>query len=392
MTEHSKEGQRPPAAVRPVAVPASMKRRHWGLVISFAVTVLAPLLLIAGYLWFVATDQYASKTGFTVRSEEGGSASALLGGLAQFTAGGGVGSDNDILYEYIQSQDIVETIAGEIDLPAIYSRHWPADPVFALRPDPSIEDLVSYWQRVVRISYDQSSGLIDLRVVAFTREEAKAVAEAIVKASQATINEINVQARADLMGYAEDDLQKALDRLKDARQALTRFRTQNRILDPEEDIRSQNGVLANLQQQLAQALIELDVISGNATSSDPRVEQTQRRIQVIRNLIADERKRFAEQDVSGAGTDYPTLISEYEGLSVDREYAEESYRAALTALDSARDNFARQSRYLALYVRPTLAQEAEYPQRLTLFSLAGLFLLMGWGILALVYYSVRDRK
>ena len=68
----------------PLARPASMKRRHWGLVASFVALVLVPLAAVIFYLWVVAEDQYASTAGFTVRSQESSGANDLLGGLAQF--------------------------------------------------------------------------------------------------------------------------------------------------------------------------------------------------------------------------------------------------------------------------------------------------------------------
>ena len=58
----------------------------------------------------------------------------------------------------------------------------------------------------------------------------------------------------------------------------------------------------------------------------------------------------------------------------------------------ARDDATRQSRYLATYIRPTLAQESEYPRREIIAGLAALFLLLVWAIAALVYYSIRDRS
>ena len=75
-----------------------------------------------------------------------------------------------------------------------------------------------------------------------------------------------------------------------------------------------------------------------------------------------------------------------------REYAEQAYRAALTALEVARDDATRQSRYLATYIKPTLAQDSEYPKRYVLAPLAALFLLLIWSIVALIYYSIRDRS
>ncbi|AUR13857.1 putative olysaccharide export protein (plasmid) [Phaeobacter inhibens] len=377
----------------PLARPASMKKRHWGLVISFVALVLAPLLAVMIYLWTFAEDQYASTAGFTVRSQESSGANDLLGGLAQF-AGTSSASDSDILYEFIQSQEMVAAVDAAVDLQGHYSALWPRDWVFALWPEASLEDLTWYWQRIVGISFDSGSGLIEVQALAFDAATAQAITKAIVAESQTRINALNEQARADAMRYARADLDEALERLKDARQSLTSFRTRTRIVDPEADIQGRMGVMNNLQQQLAEALIQYDLLRGTVTAADPRLTKAQQHIDVIRDRINIERQTFTSNntDTGGVGEDYPSLIAEFERLTVDREYAEESYRAALTALEVARDDAARQSRYLATYINPTRATEPEYPHRAVLAALAGLFLLLTWSILALIYYSIRDRS
>ena len=379
--------------VQPIARQARMKRRHWGLMLSFVLMVLAPFGATVFYLWTYAQDQYLSTTGFTVRSQESGGATELLGGLAQF-AGGSTASDSDILYEYIQSQDVVAAVDAKVDLRAHYGAHWPDDWAFAIWPDAGTEDLVWYWHRIVGISYDAGTGLIEVTAAAYDPETAQAITTAILRESQDQINALNTQAREDAMRYARDDLEEALARLKEAREELTRFRTRTRIVDPESDIQGRMGVLNNLQQQLAEALVEYDLLRGTAPASDPRITKAQQFIDVIRERIRIERAGFASDstETGGIEEDYPSLISEYESLSVDREYAEEAYRAALTALEVARDDATRQSRYLATYIRPTLAQESEYPRREIIAGLAALFLLLVWSIAALVYYSIRDRS
>ena len=374
-----------------MAEPARFRRRHMGIVWSFAILVLLPILVTASYLWGVAEDQYASTVAFTVRREDNTSG-ALLGGLAQLAGGGGM-SEADILYEFIQSQEIVSAIDERVGLGAVYSTHWPGDPVFALWPDARIEDLHDYWGRMVRISYDQSTRLIALRVLAFTPEDAQRIAGEIVAESQRMINDLNNQAREDVMRYANADLDQALARLKDAREALSLFRTRTRIVDPAVDIQGRMGVLNNLQQQLAEALIENDLVLGSTQESDPRRNQTARRIQVIRDRIAAERQTFASAEGSGdADENYPELIAEFERLTVDLQFAEEAYRTALAAVDLARANASRQSLYLAPYIRPTLPQTAEFPQRLVLTGLVSIFLLLIWAIGSLVFYSIRDRR
>ncbi len=333
--------------------------------------------------------------GFAVRREEGSEAAAgLIGGLAQF-AGTGGNSESDILYEFIQSQEMVEAIDARLDLRKLFSVHWPDDPVFAFNPSGTVEDLVSYWQRMVRVSYDQSTRLIELRVLAFAPEDARRLAAEILSESQKKINDLNAAARQDVMRYSTADLEVALERLKASREAMTEFRTRTQIVDPQSDIQGRMGVLSTLQQQLAEALIDNDLLLlQTENADDPRVAQAQRRIDVIRERIAAERKTLAtaSNEIGEVGEDYPKLIAEYESLMVDRQYAEESYRLALAAVDLARAEASRQSLYLAPFIRPTLPQTSEYPQRFVLAGLAALFLALAWAILALVYYSVRDRR
>lgn len=381
-----------PVVVRPVAQPTVMKRRHWGLLGSFGLLVLVPLLALTIYLWALAEDQYSSTTGFIVRSDEGESASELLGGLAQLT-GGSTASDSDILFEFIQSQEIVAEVNAQIDLKAHYSAGWPQDFLFTIWPDATLEDLLWYWHRVVRISYDRGSGLTEVQVLAFDRDTAQAIAREIVRLSQNLINELNVQAREDALRYARTDLDEAIARLKLAREEMTRFRTRTRIVDPAADLQGRMGVMNNLQQQLAAALIEHDLLRDTLNPGDPRLTNAERLLDVIRERIAIERQTFTSDntETGAVGEDYPSLLAEFESLTVDLKFAEETYRGALAAQDLARAKAARQSRYLATYIEPTLAEESEYPRRFILLGLAGMFLIMVWSILALVYYSIRDR-
>lgn len=379
----------PPA--RPVVRPAKLRKRHYGLLLSLVAVIVVPLFLTIGYLYIFAEDQYASNTGITVRTEETSSASDLVGGLSAFMGGGGT-TNTDVLYEFMQSQEIVERINARIDLAAHYSQTWPGDPVFSIWPSASIEDLLWYWRRMVRLSYDRNSGLIDMQVRARDAQTAQNIARAVIEESEQMINALNEAARRDSTANAQLDLDDALLRLRTAREALAEYRARTQIVDPMADIQGRMGVLTNLQQQLAQALVDYDLlIQVVTTDSDPRVRQAQRRIEVIRARITEERRNFATQDVTVFDTDYPYLIAQFESLRVDQEFAEQTYRAALTALDAARSNAARQSLYLATYIRPTLASRADYPQRLVLSGLTGMFLVLLWSIMALIYYSIRDR-
>lgn len=378
------------AAVAPVAPVARVQHRHRGLLASFALVVLLPVLVAIIIMAFIARDQYASTTAFTVRSEETSSATELLGGLSQIVAGS-AGGNTDLLFEFIQSQEIVARVDAELDLYGHYSATWPWDPFFSLWPDATIEDLLWFWKRMVRITYDKSTGLLMVEVRARDPETAQDIASLVVRASEDMINTLNQAARRDSMANAGKDLDEALERLTSAREEMAKFRARTQILDPLADIQGRMGVLSSLQQQLAETLVEHDLTLQTSSESDPRVSQLLRRIAAIRSRLREERSDFAAQNVTVDNTDYPALLARYESLQVDQEFAEQTYRAALTAMDAARSNAQRQQLYLATYIRPTLAQRAEYPRRVLLVLLTAFFSMVAWATLALVYYSLRDR-
>lgn len=366
-------------------------RRHWGILITFVVFVMIPTGLSGWYLWARAADQFASTVGFTVRREDAPSAVDLLGGLGGLTANAS-SSDSDILAEFIRSQDLVMRIDGRIDLRSHYAQFIETDPFFALAPDASLEDLITYWNRMVQVSYAPGTGLIEVRVLAFNSEMARTIATVLFQQSNEMINTLSAIAQEDAIAYARDDLNDAIEVLKSAREGITAFRIRTQIIDPLADIQIQMGLLSAMQQRLGDELIALDLLHENARGNDSRITEAELRVNAIRQRIEEERAKFGASGDRSDGTDYASLVAEYERLSVDLEFAERKYATALVGSDRARTEAERQSRYLAAYIQPTLAETAEHPRRWLLLGLILMFSLFSWAILVLLYYSLRDRR
>ena len=377
-----------PQARKPVR-PAFRRWRHVLVGLSFLACVALPSTGVGVYLWTVAADQYASRTGFSVRREESNSAIDLLGGLTSLS--GSSSSDTDILYEYIQSQRLVADIDAQIGLREIWAKP-DYDPVFEIDPGASIETLLAYWLDMVRISYSSSTGLIEVEVRAFTPDDATLIAQTLFDESAEMINQLSDIAREDAIRYAREELDEAVEQVREAREALTLFRNQNQIVDPEIDLRTQGGLISTLQAQQAETLIEIDLLSDTVQESDPRLEQARRRLAVIEERIAAERRKLGFEGSDRDGTVFADLVGEYERLVVDREFSERAYASARAAYDGARAEARRKTRYLAAYMQPTEAETPEYPRRLTLLSLVSLFLFLVWSVAVLVIYSVKDRR
>ena len=391
--KRGRPGLRPmdPANMPPLRLAASaatVKRRHRIIAASFVLWVIVPMLVASWYLYARAADQFASYVGFSVRSEQGTTSSELLGGLGALVgASSSSSSDTDILYKFIQSHDLVQRVDARLNLREIWSKP-ENDPVFAFTGNDTVEELLAEWDRKVKVYYD--GGMIDLRVLAFDPADAQAIAQTVLDEGTVMINRLNDIAREDTLRYAADELDEAVARLKTARAAVTAFRNRYQLVDPNADVQGQVGVVASLQQQLAEALIQQAQLKANAQPSDPRIAQADLRVQVIREQIEAERSKIGSDTATGEALS--EVVGQFEVLEVDRQFAETRYTAALAAYDTARAEAARQTRYLAAYVKPTLAQRPEYPERAKQLILIGGFLMLLWMIGVLIFYSVRDRR
>lgn len=377
----------------PVAPPvrdARIKPRHRAVFLSFVICVLGTNLLSAWYLWERAADRFVSVAGFSVRTEDTSLAIELLGGVAELSGSGS--SDEDILYKFIQSQDLVRTVDEVLDLRSLWSKAGPEiDPVFSYHPSGTIEDLTDYWARMVDIYSDGSTGLIDLEVQAFTPQDAQDIARFFYEESSRMINQLSDIAREDATRHAREELETAVQRLKIARSEVTKFRNLNQVVSPDATLQIQTGLLSSLETQLAETLIDIDMLRQTSTAKDPRTKQAERRQAVIEERLRQERGKLGIGN-RPAGSGFADLVGEFESLSVDRDFAEQSYTAALASYDVAVAESRRQTRYLAAHVKPTLAEKSMRPDRLLIMALVALFSFLIWAILVMIGYSLRDRR
>lgn len=372
-------------AVRKPARRARLRRRHRVLLSSFILVVLLPVWLVAWYLNAWATPQYASSMSFSIRSEEFTNPLDVLSGLGELSSG--TTTDAQIIFDFIQSQKIVRTIDQEIGLRALYSAP-ENDPVFTIDADVSVEELLRHWRRMVQTNLDKGSGLVRVQAFAFDADDAQRINQSILAQSQMLVDQLSLLAREDAIRYAKADLDNARARLKVARQNLSTFRSTSRVIDPTINVETQGGVSAALQQQLAEAWIELDLLaSSTARDDDPRVQQMRRRVAAIESRLEEERQALAGR----ADSDMVEVVGRFEALLVEREFAEQAFVASAAAFDGARADAERRTKYLAVHIEPTLADTALYPRAWVIVPVAFALLLLGWAVMVMVAYSVRDR-
>jgi capsular polysaccharide transport system permease protein len=374
------------------APPARPRRRHWLIALSFFLAVVMHSLMATTYLTWTAADRYGSRVAFSIRSNQAAAPLEILGAVTQL-GNSSVLTDGQLLYDFIQSQQIVETVRTQLPLEAYYNRA-PRDWVFSLGEDPPVEDLIDYWNRMVDVSLDPVTGIITIEARAFTPTEAQAIAAAILAASADLVNRLADTAREDAVSYAAVELAGAEQRLRSIRVRLRKFRDIEQEVDPSQNARIAIGLVAGLEEELSQARVQLELLSGALDDTAPRIVFLRRQIKSLQARIAAERTRLGS-GVPRGNDDMRSLsqvVGEFEELVVDREFAEQSYTVALATYQQAQAEARRRHRYLAAHIEPTLSEEPQYPDRPLLIAAIFLLALAAWTILVLAGYNIRDRR
>lgn len=375
-----------PRGRAPQRIRARFRRRHFLLLASFILLVAGPAIYANWYLHNKAADQFASNLAFTIQSDDGAAVSVLDTFLGAGGAAGSSADDTEVLYGFIRSQNLVEKLQADLDLRSIYNKPQ-EDWFFRLGDDPSIEALVDYWETMCLVSY--SNGIVEVEVRAFDPDDAQRIAQAVLAESTAQINRMSLEARQDALKDAEDRLAEKEIGWRDAQVAVDQFRAEAQRVDPSAEAGMALQRMGDLEAQLDKERIRLDELLEYAPPGDSRIAVAQRRIETLEGLISDERAKYAS---TGGGDTLSQSVGRYEALKVESEIARTAYQAALASYETARIEARRKQRYLSTFVAPTKSEAPQYPERYFLGGLVVVFLLLGWSILVMLGYNVRDRR
>lgn len=377
--------RRPPEPQRQ-KMKARTRPRHWLVLLSFFLVVVGPAGYANWYLHEKAADMFASKLAFTIESDD----SPILTGFEALLGGGSSGGSADkaeVLYGFIRSQNLVETLDERLDLRAVYNKGG-EDWFFQLGPDAPIEDLVDYWQSVAIVSF--AGGIVSVEVRAFTPEDAQRIASAVLDESTALINQMSEDAREDALRDARENLEEKEANLTARRRALAELRATDQIISPEIELPQILARIGELEGQLDIERIKLDELLQFAPSGDSRIVSAERRISTLESLIEQERRKLAS--ASGSEQTMSESVGRFETATVDVEIAQAAYTAALASYESARTEARRQSIYLTAHIAPTKAETPAYPEKYFLGGLTTLFLFLGWVVLVMIGYNIKDRR
>jgi capsular polysaccharide transport system permease protein len=391
------------------AEPPQQRRIPW----SFLIMVVLPTLLAMGYYGFLASDQYESTADFVIKTQTGGDTSSGLAGiLGAVGMGGGHGDslasgDASMVQAYVDSDQILRDLSQEVDLRAMYCSR-DIDWVSRLKTTPdffqkisgrktrrttsreiSDEDLLSYWRKKVTVADGHAPGTSTLKVLAFTPEDAKVIADHVITLGERLVNHVSERAMKDAVVFAQKEVNLAHDRAMKAFDDLQEFQSRAKQVDPQGYAKARNEIQGKLEGQLSSMQAQMEALRQNLPDEAPGIQQMRTQISALQEQLLVEKN----QSTSGRdGRSAAEVINEFGKRQLETEFASKDYLSALTALESARINANRQNRYLEPFNLPNLPDKPALPRRLySIITVLAVCLLL-WGGWTLFIAGVKEHQ
>ena len=349
-------------------------------------TVAAPWLLAAFYLFALAADRYVSESIITVRQSGaegavGFNLTSLLGVSVPASL-----DDEKMLEAYILSMDILRKLDQELGLKEAFNSPG-ADFVFRLGSGATQEQFLDYYRSRVEVVVEEDSGLLRIRTQGFTPESAAALNRQVLALSERFINESSHRLAREQMAFGESELRKARSVVDKARDAVLAFQKAHDILDPLAQAEASSGLTAQLQAMLANQEAELKGLLGYLDDDAYQVEALRAQIAGIRAQLESEGRRVVK---GPKGVSLNVLAGEFQELLAELEFATETYKLALTGVETARIESTRKLKSLVLVQSPVQPESAEYPRRLYMLFALFMGLALLYGIIRLIIATIED--
>jgi capsular polysaccharide transport system permease protein len=356
------------------------------LIVVTLIFFVLPNVVSVFYYGYLASDQFQSETRFVVRS----STPAL--GKDQLAKVSGIPSakilqDTQIVTNFINSNEILNSIADKISLTKIFGGN-KIDAWARLDDDSSSEKRLSYWKKMVSTSINAGSGIVTVRVRAFSPADAQNVLQLIVAASEEVVNDINNRIWKDVISSARNNLENATDQLQKARVQLQAGRNQSGILSVTETSAALSDLIGSVQRDQIALKQKYNSQLVSVSADAPQMKVMQRQIESMDQQIKELSARIAGQDKSVKNlADVSVDMSQWQ---VEEELAERQFAASVKTLEQVQFVSKQQLIYLDAFLSPTLPDSGEYPRRAFWVSCIFGVTMALWGLLVGSLFTLRN--
>jgi capsular polysaccharide transport system permease protein len=352
------------------------RRRSLLLAARLGVFVILPALLAGIYFYAIATPIYSAHTEFVIQQAEAPNA-AGLGGLLSKTPMA-TAQDSIAVQGYLQSQVAMQRLEADNNFRAHFSD--PAiDPIQRLDPGATETAAYKLYKKNIRISYDPTEGVVKMDVRAADPQVAVDFSNALISYAEEQVDQMTQRLREDQMQGAREAYDEAELKYQAANVRVVELQEKFKIVSSETELGLITSQIGSLEAQLQQDELSLAQMESNSNPNKARMEPLKRRIETLKSQIAELRAKMTEDSQSGLSL--AQVQSDLLVAQADAQTRQLLLAQSLQAMETARMEANRQTRYLSLSVAPVAPDEAAYPRAfentlVVLLIFAGIYLMI----------------
>lgn len=339
----------------------------------------APLVAGWSYLAIWVSPQFESETRFVLRS--------ALPALPKENSPGDVNvaslkivQDTLVVVSFLDSPSLVEKLDKKINLDSIYAQP-EIDPISRLRPGQGLEDKSAYFQDFITTDVSSTSGIVTVKVRAFSPIEARDILAEITLLAEERVNLLNKEIWASVLSVSERNFDTALERLRQIMQSYTALQNETGVFDVTLEAEALSNVIGALRKELVSLENRRATLLLEVSESHINVIRLDQAIEVRTAQLARLEGEAAKSD-ENASTLSSTKHS-FDTLQVELEIAQDRFKKAAAELEEAKLLSSIQLLFLDRFMGPTLPNDSAYPVYALEAAKVFLICLSAWGAVAL---------
>ncbi|KQW54772.1 hypothetical protein [Ensifer sp. Root127] len=328
------------------------------MMIIVGVTFVLPMIGSIFYYVFWATPGYVSEVRFIVRS------SVPLLSRDRYSSDAvepkaKIVQDTAVLLNYLASPAIIQDLRAELDMHTVYGRG-DIDVFSRLATDATRDEILEYWKKRSAAHVSPKSGIVELKITAFTPEDAHNLAELVLKLAERRVNQLSSGMWGGLLATTQRDVDNATNEVSDLRGRLRDTQNQTGVFDIELSAETIISVLTNVEASIAEVKSRRLALSQTVGPGSPQLSDLDRRLMGLEEQARELRSRTAGASRDG-GENLADFSSVFDKLKLDLQMAESKLKLAIEDLEKVKLVSTLQLVYVDSFTEPTLPDNSSYP-------------------------------
>lgn len=350
------------------------------------VTVI-PSVITAGYLYLLAPDRYISTSHLSVYDSSVPSSSNDVFSSLGITSGQS-NTDLQLLEAYLKSPQLLLLADKKLNVKAHYSDS--RDFLFGLNEDAPLEDFYNFYQERAYAQTNVQTRLLTITTEGYSPEFALKLNEFLVSEGERIINQLNQDIAKIEMEFAEEEIARSLELLREAQTELAQYQSREDVTIPQSEGESILAVINGMEASLAEAKIQLSETLSYLSADSPQAKSLSTKISALESQIAEQKSRIV--GTSGSEEALTRLQIEYNELLSRVELGKIVYESAVTSYEVSRSQSTKKLKHLMVPSPPTLPEKAELPERSYWWTTLTLIYLALFGVVKMVQRSIREHQ